>query len=200
MAMSDSFVDMAVNLGALYLWYYIFRPCGANPSYELALDAAQIDALRRFMVEARTRHPIALIDSYWRADGSPFCPAIEGLSHHVNPSGYLEPCPVLQYAKHRLNSESDIAAAYGNDGVSVSLKNALGYDYSGCIFMEDPALLASHIEESGFVNTSNRDNYLSALRAAPPLVSHSSAAHIAERSLIYRFAKRNAFFGMGSYG
>ena len=66
--------------------------------------------------------------------------------------------------------------------------------------MEDSLWLADFIEKNGAKNTSGREGYLGQLRAAPRLCSHGSAPVIPEKSLIYKFAKRNAFFGMGSYG
>jgi hypothetical protein len=89
MALSDEFVRMMHDRGVLYIWYYIYRPTGDKPNYELALRTDEIMRLRRFLVEGRKRLPVVLIDSYWRADGEPFCPAAEGLSHHINAAGFL---------------------------------------------------------------------------------------------------------------
>ena len=52
----------------------------------------------------RDRFPIVLIDAYWSAEGEPFCPAADGLSHHINPAGYIEPCPCLLYTSNMGNS------------------------------------------------------------------------------------------------
>ena len=47
---SETFVEKLIEHGVLYVWYYIYRPTGSDPSFDLALDAGQITALRRFMV------------------------------------------------------------------------------------------------------------------------------------------------------
>ncbi len=99
MALSDDFIKMLHDLGVLYVWYYIYRPVGSQPNYELALSSDEILRLRKFLVEGRNRFPMVLIDSYWKANGEPFCPAADGLSHHINPAGFIEPCPVIQLAK-----------------------------------------------------------------------------------------------------
>jgi len=200
LALSDDFLKMMWDNGAYYVWYYIFRPAGENPSYELALSRDEIATLRRFMVDARTRHPLAIVDSYWRADGTPFCPAAEALSHHINPSGDIEPCPVLQFSQYTLTQNGDLDAYYNSPELLLKLKNAIHEKTNGCVLMEDPAWLAQFIEDNNARNTSGRGEYLRQLRSAPVLCSHGSAPVIPERSFIYKFAKRNAFFGMGSYG
>ena len=106
MALSDEFVNKLHDMGVLYLWYYIYRPAGSMPNYELALDQEEIYRLRKFIVEGRDRFPIVLIDAYWSAEGEPFCPAADGLSHHINPAGYIEPCPVLQISADKINPDS----------------------------------------------------------------------------------------------
>ena len=65
----DAFLEDMIRRGALYAWYYIYRPSGPDPAPDLALDAADILRVRRFLVEARRRHPILIVDAYWDADG-----------------------------------------------------------------------------------------------------------------------------------
>ena len=112
MALSYEFENKLHDLGVLYLWYYIYHPAGSNPNYELALDEDEILRLRKFLVEGRIRFPMVLIDSYWSAKGEPFCPAADGLSHHINTAGYVEPCSVLQIAAARVKSGGPLLVQY----------------------------------------------------------------------------------------
>jgi hypothetical protein len=66
--------------------------------------------------------------------------------------------------------------------------------------MEDPKWLASFVEKQQAKNTSGRKTELENLRLAPETISHGSCEVIPEKSRIYRFAKRRAFFGLGAYG
>ena len=199
MALSDEFIRMIWNRGASYLWYYIFRPGGSNPSFELALEREEIDRLRYFMVHARTRHPIILIDAYWGADGKPFCPAVEGLSHHIGPSGYIEPCPVIQLAKDSINGR-DLNQVYQNSIFLREFKKEVAGLTNGCIFMENPGWLNAFASRYSAVNTSNRPDYNEDLKHAIKTISHGSSKQIPEKSRIYKFAKKKAFFGLGAYG
>lgn len=199
MATSDEFVNMVWNSGAIYLWYYIYRPSGSDPCYDLALSPKEVEKLRRFMVEARTRFSIIIIDSYWGAKGEPFCPAIEGLSHHINPAGYIEPCPVLQFSKDKLNGQ-DLDNIYENSEFLKDFKKETASITNGCILMENPKWLKEFIMKNDAINTSNREIFVEKLDLNPSICSHGSCPRIPEKKWAYRFAKKHAFFGLGAYG
>lgn len=199
MALSDSFIEMLHNLGVLYVWYYIYRPAGEHPNYELALDSSEILRLRKFLVEGRSRYPIVIIDSYWRADGEPFCPAADGLSHHINSSGFIEPCPVIQFSGEKI-TDSLPEKAYENSVVIREFRKEILQKTKGCVLMEDPAWVKAFAEKHHAINTSDRPSYLTDLENAPVVDSHGTCPVIPEKNLLYRLAKKTAFLGMGAYG
>jgi MoaA/NifB/PqqE/SkfB family radical SAM enzyme len=199
MALSDEFINMLHDKGVIYLWYYIYRPSGENPCYELALSPAEIERLRRFLVEGRSKYPIVLIDSYWGADGQPFCPAAEGLSHHINPAGNIEPCPVIQFSKDNING-GNLKEVYENSVFLKDFRTKILKKTNGCVLMEDPTWLGNFAQEHNALNTSNRSDLVQKLLQAPAINSHGSCPIIPEKNWIYRMAKKRAFFGLGAYG
>jgi MoaA/NifB/PqqE/SkfB family radical SAM enzyme len=199
MALSEEFIKMLHDLGVVYVWYYIYRPAGEHPNYELALDSKDILRLRQFLVDGRVKYPIVMIDSYWRANGEPFCPAAEGLSHHINASGYIEPCPVIQLAREKIGNEN-IKNLYEKSALLNDFRNSILHKTKGCVLMEDPAWISQFAKKHTAVNTSNRAGMLTEFENAPCVVSHGSIPEIPEKRWVYRFAKKTAFFGMGSYG
>lgn len=199
MALSEDFIEKLHSMGVLYLWYYIYRPAGSNPSYDLVLDSDDILRLRNFLVDGRGKYPIVLIDSYWHANGKPFCPAAEGLSHHINPEGYIEPCPVIQFARDNI-ADGHLNDVYENSALLKGFRKEINQKTKGCILMEDPKWLSSFANTNNAQNTSNREGYLRDLENAPQVISHGSCPIIPEKHLIYRLAKKTAFFGMGAYG
>lgn len=199
MALSEEFIQMLHDKGVLYVWYYIYRPAGENPNYELALSLDEIVKLRKFLVEGRTKFPIVMIDSYWRADGEPFCPAAEGLSHHINASGDIEPCPVIQLAKENI-AEGNLKPLYEDSAFLQDFRNSILQKTKGCVLMEDPSWLKAFAEKHNALNTSNRPSMLEDFMQAPIVSSHGSAPYIPEKNWVYRVAKKTAFFGMGAYG
>lgn len=199
MALSDEFIAMLHNRGVIYLWYYIFRPTGENPHFELALTREDIERLRRFLVDGRTKYPLVLIDSYWGAEGEPFCPAAEGLSHHINPEGYIEPCPVIQFSCDNIKS-GDLKTIYENSTFLKDFKSEVNHQTKGCILMENPTWLAEFTSGHHAVNTSNRPDITEPFAEVCTICSHGSCPIIPEKNWIYRMAKRRAFFGLGAYG
>jgi hypothetical protein len=141
---------------------------------------------------------MVLIDSYWRANGEPFCPAADGLSHHINPAGQIEPCPVIQLTRENIDGE--LVGIYENSAFIKDLRNDINKKTNGCILMEDPQWLKAFSEKHDAMNSSGRPEYFEDLVNAPVLVSHGSCPVIPEKNLIYRIAKKTAFFGMGAYG
>ena len=199
MALSDSFVEMLHEKGVVYLWYYIYRPAGAQPCYDLALSSPEIERLRRFLVEGRKRFPMVIIDSYWDADGHPFCPAAEGLSHHINPSGYIEPCPVIQYSCGKVGDEN-LKTTYENSGFLKAVKTGIHAQTRGCVLMENPTWIADLALEHQAINTSGRPEMEEQLRGNKIVCSHGSCPVIPETNFLYRMGKKKAFFGLGAYG
>ncbi|MDR2938405.1 MAG: radical SAM protein, partial [Prevotellaceae bacterium] len=100
---SRKYIDLIAKEGAHYLWYYIYRPVGANPNVENALSKDKVLAFRKFIVEQRKNAPLFIIETYWDDKGNALCPGATGMSHHVSPSGALEFCPPIQMAKDFIN-------------------------------------------------------------------------------------------------
>jgi len=199
MALSEQFMQSLVDQGVLYLWYYIYRPVGENATVELCLDRDEIDRLRRHMVEARTKSELLIIDAYWDGDGNGLCPSASGLSHHINASGYIEPCPVIQFAADHVD-DKPLETIYRESAFLRDLKVELPRKTSGCIVMEDPQWLADFVEKYQAADSSGRDNEAERLRQMPGVCSHGSGTVIPEKNKLYRFAKNRAFFGLGAYG
>ncbi len=199
MALSEKFINMLVESGVAYLWYYIYRPVGSDSCYDLALSLEEINTLRKHIVEARSKYQIVIIDAYWDHEGRPLCPAATGLSHHINAAGYIEPCPVIQLSADSINGKK-LTEIYSESAYLKDLQDSLTKKTKGCILMDDPVWLAEFAEKYGTTDTSGRDNEFERLKNSPVVPSHGSADEIPEQGFMYRFAKKHAFFGLGSYG
>jgi MoaA/NifB/PqqE/SkfB family radical SAM enzyme len=198
---TETFLRDLVRRGVHYAWYYIYRPTGANPTPELALSPDDVVALRRFLVEARCRVPIMVVDAYWDEDGRAFCPAASGLSHHIGPGGDVEPCPPIQFATTNVREFADIADAFDRSELLARFRTVTTELSRGCILLEHPGALLQLADETRSKSTSGRHTgrrELALMRSLPS--HHLPGREIAETSAFYRFAKRNLFFGFGAYG
>jgi MoaA/NifB/PqqE/SkfB family radical SAM enzyme len=199
LALSPQFIHSLIEKNVAYLWYYIYRPVGENPTPELALNLDEIQRLRQFIVRARMEYEIAIIDAYWDEDGNGLCPAASGLSHHINASGYVEPCPVIQFSADHTGTKN-LSQLYRSSAFLKEIRKEIPGKTSGCVIMEDPKWIVDLAEKHGAIDTSGRGNEAERLRKMEPVPSHGSGEPVAEMSRIYRFAKKRAFFGLGAYG
>lgn len=197
---TETFVRDVMALGVQYLWYYIYRPAGPDPSPELALSAEQIVALRRFIVDVRMRVPLVVIDAYWDDRGRALCPAAMGISYHVNPGGDIEPCPPIQFATENVK-DGRIDALIGRSEFLGDFSEFASKHTRGCVLLEHPQELKTFVETSGARATSGRPDGIGELAAMQAHPGHHQAdCEIPEKSWFYRLAKRKWFFGFGAYG
>ncbi|MBT3378915.1 MAG: radical SAM protein [Lentisphaerae bacterium] len=198
---SRDFLHFLVDRGVHYMWYYIYRAVGPRPTPELALDGEQILALRRFIVEARCREPIAVLDAYWDHEGNALCPAAVGISHHVSPTGYIEPCPPLQFASDNIGDGSEFGRIVRESSFLERFRQFSRESTRGCVLMDCPGDLQTFVESAEADDTSGRacgTGELAAMCTCPG--HHQPGQEIPEKHWLYRFAKKHWFFGFGAYG
>ncbi len=195
------FLDFLVRKGVHYIWYYIYRPCGSEPDVSAALDEEQIVALRRFIVEQRSRSRLLIIDAYWDEKGRAVCPGAMGLSHHISPGGGVEFCPILQFTGDYLNENaSNLEELLQKNPLLGDLRSFCAEKSRNCVLMESPQELADFLREHQASDSSGRDG-LSELSSREPLVCHDiKGREIPEKSWAYRFGKKRYLFGFGAYG
>ncbi|HNW51674.1 MAG TPA: radical SAM protein [Prolixibacteraceae bacterium] len=199
MATSDEFIQSLIDQKVMYLWYYIYRPVGENAMPSLALSADEILRLRKHILDARSRFGIAVIDTYWNEKGEPFCPAAKGLSHHINASGDIEPCPVIQFSTDSVFA-GKLIDIYHQSAFLNEVRTVFPKLSNGCPVMDNPQQLVDFIGSHDAKDSSGRSNEYDRLNEMPPVDSHGFCPVIPEKRWIYRFAKRRAFFGLGAYG
>ena len=198
---SDDFVQKVVDYGVAYLWYYIYRPVGGMPHPELCLTPEQVQRLRSFMVELRTRVPMMIVDAYWDHEGRALCPAAVGISHHIAPTGDIEPCPPMQFAVDQIGDGRDLVNIMQQSDFLSRFRREAAACTRGCIILEDPDALRKILADSNARDTSGRGVGLSEVEAMCCRASHDMKDNaIPEKSWFYRFAKKNWFFGFGAYG
>jgi MoaA/NifB/PqqE/SkfB family radical SAM enzyme len=199
LAFSEEFIHSLIKRGVLYLWYYIYRPVGKDATIELALSQEEIEKLRIFLVEARTKYNIVIVDAYWDQNGKGLCPAASGLSHHINASGDIEPCPIIQFSGENV-ANGDLSELYKKSKLLDGFRAEIPLKTSGCVVMDDPQWIVNHVNKHGAKDSSGRGNEAERLNGMQKIPSHGSVKEIREKSWAYRFAKKNAFFGLGAYG
>ena len=195
-------IERVAQEGAAYLWYYIYRPVGADAHPEVALTKEQIVRLRQFLVDERLDAPVVLIDVYWDAQGRALCPGATGMSHHISPSGALEFCPVIQMTTDFLNADaSNLTELYSQSQFLAGMRQRIAETTRGCILMENPQQMVKILQAYDVRDKTSRATAMQEYARMKPVSCHDMGnAAIPEKSSPYRWLKKHYFFGFGAYG
>ena len=199
----ESWVDRLIEMGAHYVWYHTYRPVGADPHPELALSPAQVLRIRKFIVHLRNTKPIGVIDAYWDDKGGALCPMATGISHHINPWGEIEPCPIIQFAKETVHDERNLLHVFKDSEYLADFRKAAAQSTQGCIVLERPDIVKALVLKHGAKDTTHREPGagMAEIEAMTPRNSqHNPGNEVPEENFLYRFAKKHYFFGFGAYG
>lgn len=200
----EEWIDRLIEMGVMYTWFHVYRPMGPNPNPDLCLTTEQALAARKFVVEMRAKKPIVIIDAYFDGEGKALCPAATGISHHINPWGDIEPCPIVQFSKESIHAtnadprplkEKFLQSEFLKDFRDLAAKTT-----RGCIVLERPDLLGKLVEAHHAKDSTARKTALAELAAQTVRTSqYNPVAETPERNPFYRLAKRLFFNDFGVY-
>src|SRR5262245_21741781 len=103
--LNERWLDRLIDMGVMYAWFHVYRPMGPDACHDLCLTPEQQLQARRFVVEMRAQKPIVIIDAYYDGEGQALCPAATGITHHINPWGDIEPCPIVQFTRESIHPD-----------------------------------------------------------------------------------------------
>src|SRR5713226_7717168 len=202
--LTEAWIDRLIEMGVMYTWFHVYRPMGPDANPELCLTPAQQLQARRFVVEMRAKKPIIIVDAYFDGEGRALCPAATGITHHINPWGDIEPCPIVQFTKESIHSsEADNRSLKDKFLQSAFLRDFRDLARSttrGCIVLERPDLLKQLVEKHGARDATVRGTALAELEAMQVRTSQYNPGHeVPEKNWLYRLAKRYWFNDFGVY-
>jgi MoaA/NifB/PqqE/SkfB family radical SAM enzyme len=197
---SEDWLKRLIGMGVHYVWFHTYRVIGPSPNPGLALTPEQVVAVRRFVVRMRARLPIIIVDAYWDDQGQALCPMATGVSHHIGPSGAVEPCPIIQFATENVRQGGDLYQLMDRSEFLRDFRDTAARTTRGCIVLERPDLVRELVVRHGARDTTQRGTALRELEALRPRSSqHQPGQEVPEEHWAYRFAKKHWFFGFGAY-
>lgn len=198
--LTEAWLRELIRRGVHYVWYYGYRPVGPLPNFQLALSAAQLLRVRRFIVEMRAKLPIAIIDAYYDHAGRALCPMTTGISHHVGPRGDIEPCPIIQFAVETIHDPRGIFEAIRTSAFLKDFRELSARHTRGCIVLERPDLVKELVVKHGARDTTARGTALAELEAMTPRFSQwLPGEEIPEQHWLYRLLKKYWFNDFQAY-
>jgi radical SAM protein with 4Fe4S-binding SPASM domain len=154
---SDEFLDMVIEKGAKYIWYFHYMPVGNDASTDLLLDPDEREYMYHRVREIRGFEggkPIMAID--FQNDGEFVGGCVAGGREycHINPNGDVEPCVFIHYSSANIKEKSLIECLQQpifkkyRDGQPFN-KNML----RPCPMLENPDELRRIVAETGAHST-----------------------------------------------
>lgn len=154
---SDEFLDMIIEKGVSYTWYFHYMPVGNDASTDLLLTPEQREYMYRRVREIRGFEggkPIMAID--FQNDGEFVGGCVAGGKYycHINPNGDVEPCVFIHYSNANIREKSLIEC----------LRQPLFHAYQEaqpfnenmlkpCPMLENPEILRKLVKEASAKST-----------------------------------------------
>lgn len=201
---NEAWIDRLIDMGVMYTWFHVYRPMGPDACHDLCLTPDQQLQLRRFVVEMRAKKPIVIVDAYFDGEGEALCPAATGITHHINPWGDIEPCPIVQFTRESIHSRlpdtRSLRDKFLHSAFLQDFRDLARTTTRGCIVLERPDLLKNLVEKHAARDATVRGTALQELEAMTVRTSQYNPGHaIPEQNWFYRLAKRFWFNDFGAY-
>ena len=198
--LNESWIDELIDRGVHYVWFHSYRPVGPMMHEDLGLSREQLVETRQFITEMRAKKPIGIVDAYYDHDGQALCPMATGISHHVNPKGGVEPCPIIQFANESIDDDRGIYRTLTESSFLKDFREATARETRGCVMLERPDLVEDLVKKHAAGDSTIRQTAMQELQAMKP--RHSQwlpGDEIPEKHWMYRWAKRFFYTDFGAY-
>ena len=198
--LNESWIDELIGRGVHYVWFHSYRPVGPIMHEDLGLSRGQLVEIRQFITEMRAKKPIGIVDAYYDHDGQALCPMATGISHHVNPKGGVEPCPIIQFANESIDDDRGIYRTLTESSFLKDFRETTARETRGCVMLERPDLVEDLVKKHAAADGTIRQTAMKELQAMKP--RHSQwlpGDEIPEKHWMYRWAKRFFYTDFGAY-
>lgn len=151
---SEEFLDLMINKGCTFGWYFTYIPIGRDTDLELMATPEQRGYMYRQMQYFRKTKPIAVFD-FWN-DGELVHGCIAGGRRylHINAAGEVEPCAFVHYSTCNIKNKTLVEALDSPLMKSYQKRQPFNHNMlRPCPIIDNPQALAEIVAESGAYST-----------------------------------------------
>lgn len=103
---SDEFMDLMIEKGCAYGWYFAYMPIGKDPDMDYMPTPEQRNQLRIGIRHQRATKPIIMADFWGDAPPIGGCIAAGRNYFHINNKGDVEPCIFCHFSTHNVKTST----------------------------------------------------------------------------------------------
>lgn len=155
---SDEYLNMLMEKGCLYGWYFTYMPLGKDANLDLICTPEQRESMYHKLRKSREHRPLFLLD-FWN-DGEYINGCIAGgrKYFHINSAGDVEPCAFIHYSNVNINEVSLIDALQCD--LFKEYQNAQPFNENllmPCPLLDNPQQIRKMVQRSGAHSTQPLD-------------------------------------------
>ncbi|GAB4247360.1 MAG: radical SAM protein [Thermoleophilia bacterium] len=147
---SDEFVDLMIEMGAMYGWYFNYIPVGSDPDLTYMPTPEERDRLRRGVIRIRDTKPILVAD-FWN-DGAFVggCMAAGRKYLHITNEGDVEPCVFYHFAVDNIKEKTLVECLASDFFKNIRSLQPFGHDLlRPCPIIDHPGVIRRMVEKHG---------------------------------------------------
>ncbi len=151
---SEQYINLMIEKGCLFGWYFTYMPVGCDAVPELLSDSEQREYMYHQVRYLRRTKPIFLLD-FWN-DGEFVGGCIAGGREylHINANGDVEPCAFIHYSNVNINNTSLIDALRSPLFVQYGKNQPFNKNHlRPCPLLDNPRILRKMVYSSGAHST-----------------------------------------------
>jgi hypothetical protein len=123
-----------------------------------------------------------------------------GISHHIGPTGGLEPCPIIQFATENVKTDRDLFDVFTQSAFLKDFRETAAQHTRGCIVLERPDLVKELALRHSAKDTTIRQTAMAEVESMHPRTSQwRDEEEIPEKHWMYKVAKRYFYYDFGVY-
>ena len=151
---SDAFIDMLIDSGALFIWFFHYMPVGNAAAPELMPTPEQREAIYHRIREMRGTKSIFSLDFQNDAEYVGGCIAGGRRYLHINAKGDVEPCVFIHYSNVNIHEHTLLEALQSPLFMAYHDNQPFNDNMlRPCPMLENPDFLPEMVKSTGAVNT-----------------------------------------------
>lgn len=151
---SDEYIDLMIDKGCLFGWYFTYMPLGQDARMDLLATAPQREYMYHRVREIRNSKPIFVMDFWNDGEYTEGCIAGGRKYLHINANGDVEPCAFIHYSNVNIKDVSLLQALQSPIFQQYYQGQPFNHNHlRPCPLLDNPDRLKTMVHTSGAVST-----------------------------------------------